>query len=583
MADNRLPSDLHPKQLKSFAQGRRQVAGLASTIADKRSELGRRRVEFESLASRISQLVAQVGIEPRSERPLEQLQRCLKELAEQQTLLAQRDELTAQQAPAQALSADAAPAESLATQASAADALLRYARRSGIPPPRGVQSTAAQLRGELAEVDRAIEAALAGQAAREDITDWLSGGHDLAAIETEWSQSRQTVASRLSAAHEQRGALNGQLAQLADERQLGEKQLELDIVEQRLSEALLRWRVLAVCNLLLEAVRAFYERQRQPQALREASRWLKRLTGGRYTRVWTPLDEHVLRVEDQDGVSLGVELLSSGTREQLFLALRLALASSFAERGIDLPLVLDDVLVNFDETRSKAAAMVLRDFAKKGHQVLIFTCHEHIARLFRYAKAEVRRLPDHTHGNAELPVPRPARRVAPAAVEELPAEAVPEAEPLAEEPVPLAEPVPEAVEVLEPIEGRWSPLPRRHRRRGWKCPRSSRRRGDVGDWCTRPSACGGRPRNSTASWPIACGAISGSTSRLRAKSLTIRKRPKRAGEFGAGRSESLRGRLRATRRRAVRPAAESCDPAGGCRGRCGAVRRRSRRPAAPLR
>ena len=45
--------------------------------------------------------------------------------------------------------------------------------------------------------------------------------------------------------------------------------------------------------------------------------------------------------------------------------------------------MLDDVLVNFDAVRAKAAAAVLRDFAAAGHQVLVFTCHEHISKLFR--------------------------------------------------------------------------------------------------------------------------------------------------------------------------------------------------------
>ena len=102
--------------------------------------------------------------------------------------------------------------------------------------------------------------------------------------------------------------------------------------------------------------------------------------------MWTPLGEHALRVDDAEGHSLPVEVLSRGTREQLFLSLRLALASSYARRGAPLPLVLDDVLVNFDAERAKAAAAVLRDFAAAGHQLLIFTCHEHIMKLFKSLK-----------------------------------------------------------------------------------------------------------------------------------------------------------------------------------------------------
>ncbi|MEX2114685.1 MAG: hypothetical protein WD845_15940, partial [Pirellulales bacterium] len=165
-----------------------------------------------------------------------------------------------------------------------------------------------------------------------------------------------------------------------------------------------------------------------------------------------------LVVDDAEGNSLNVELLSRGTREQLFLALRLALVSAYARRGVRLPLVLDDVLVNFDLGRAKAAALVLRDFARAGHQLLIFSCHEHIARLFKHLKAEVRRLPDNGQAHAEEPPRvRRARRVEPPApvedeplpdaeedeveeedVEELAAEIEPAIAPPPPEPLPAA-------------------------------------------------------------------------------------------------------------------------------------------------
>jgi hypothetical protein len=112
------------------------------------------------------------------------------------------------------------------------------------------------------------------------------------------------------------------------------------------------------------------------------------------------LGENVLRVDDAEGHSLPVEVLSRGTREQLFLSLRLALAASYARRGAPLPLVLDDVLVNFDADRAKAAAKVLRDFAAEGHQILVFTCHEHILKLFTSLKVAVSRLPDNSEVGA---------------------------------------------------------------------------------------------------------------------------------------------------------------------------------------
>jgi hypothetical protein len=100
--------------------------------------------------------------------------------------------------------------------------------------------------------------------------------------------------------------------------------------------------------------------------------------------------------------------------------LRLSLAAYFARRGAPLPLILDDVLVNFDMERAKAAAHVLHDFARQGHQMLVFTCHEHIAGLFRDLKAPVNELPSNTERDPaplifeELPKEKPKKPVRPA-------------------------------------------------------------------------------------------------------------------------------------------------------------------------
>ena len=193
---------------------------------------------------------------------------------------------------------------------------------------------------------------------------------------------------------EKRGRLSGQLESLAADRRMASKQLDLAVLEKRLEDAVHRWQVLATTCRILDVIREAYQQHRQPETLQEASVYLDRLTQGHYRRVWTPLGDRSLRVDDAQGRALPVESLSRGTREQLFLSLRLALASSYARRGSPLPLVLDDVLVNFDAERAKAAAAVLRDFAAEGHQLLVFTCHEHILKLFKSLKVPVSQLPN---------------------------------------------------------------------------------------------------------------------------------------------------------------------------------------------
>ena len=209
------------------------------------------------------------------------------------------------------------------------------------------------------------------------------------------AKQRTKTDEKLRQLCEQRGRLGEQLLTLASDRRDAYVQLELARTEERLKKAISRWHDLVCTSQLLKSIRRCYEQQRQPAALQEASLYLERITEGRYRRVWTRLDQEMLCVEDCRGQHLPVLALSRGTREPLMLALRLALVSQFARRGIRLPIVLDEVLVHFDAQRARAAAEVLKDFAAAGgHQIFLFTCHKHLVSLFTEIGAEVRLLPD---------------------------------------------------------------------------------------------------------------------------------------------------------------------------------------------
>jgi len=75
-----------------------------------------------------------------------------------------------------------------------------------------------------------------------------------------------------------------------------------------------------------------------------------------------------------DGKEVTVDGLSEGTRYQLYLALRIASLERYLERNPALPLVLDDVLIHFDDDRAAAALGVLNELAERV-QILFFTHH----------------------------------------------------------------------------------------------------------------------------------------------------------------------------------------------------------------
>ena len=88
----------------------------------------------------------------------------------------------------------------------------------------------------------------------------------------------------------------------------------------------------------------------------------------------------------EGGERVRVEGLSEGARDQLFLALRLALLERRA--GEPLPFVGDDILASFDDARTRCTLSLLAEFGK-ARQVILFTHHRHVADLAREAGAEV--------------------------------------------------------------------------------------------------------------------------------------------------------------------------------------------------
>lgn len=137
--------------------------------------------------------------------------------------------------------------------------------------------------------------------------------------------------------------------------------------------------------------------------LARASAYLHRLTGGAFHTVHADDEDATLTVvRAGDDETLGVDALSEGTRDQVFLALRLAVAhGQLADKR--LPFVLDDVLVHFDDVRAAAALAALADLAAHT-QIILFTHHRHLFDVARDAG-----VPFHA---IELPAPSASDREA---------------------------------------------------------------------------------------------------------------------------------------------------------------------------
>ena len=291
-----------------------------------------------------------------------------------------------------------------------------------------------------------------------ELDQWLTDDHvgDTSTLQQRLADAcaaTERLRSSLALARDRRGGIAAKVDATAKDRSTEPLQAELADVEQQLAAQLDRRRLLERTGLLLEETRLSVARDHQPPVLRDASHWLTRLTDGRHTSITTTIDEARLEVHDADGGVWKPERLSRGTREQVFLALRLALVRDLQRHGVQLPLVMDDALVNFDDDRARAAARVLVEFVSDQpgeRQMLVFTCHAHVAEIFAEAQASVRSLSDPGRewrrplASPELVAKRasvPVKRVSVAVPPPIAVAAVPPIVVAVPPPQPVAEPV----------------------------------------------------------------------------------------------------------------------------------------------
>ena len=132
-----------------------------------------------------------------------------------------------------------------------------------------------------------------------------------------------------------------------------------------------------------------YRAENQGPVLKIASRYFYELTLGSFSALRTDVDDHgqlVLAAVRPNGNWLQAAAMSAGTRDQLYLALRLASLEWRIESSEPMPFIVDDILINFDDQRSAATIKALSDLAEKT-QVIMFTHHKKIVETARELRA----------------------------------------------------------------------------------------------------------------------------------------------------------------------------------------------------
>lgn len=179
--------------------------------------------------------------------------------------------------------------------------------------------------------------------------------------------------------------LTGKLQQFAGAAAAAEKADERQFLLRQLEDDTREYAVAAVASRLLRLAVERYREKSQGPVLAVASKYFAKLTRDAFKALRSDYDDagqEALVGVRQNGMTLPVEAMSEGTRDQLYLALRLGTLEHWFERHEPIPFIVDDVLLAFDDERASAAIEALLELSKKT-QVLLFTHHSHVATLAR--------------------------------------------------------------------------------------------------------------------------------------------------------------------------------------------------------
>lgn len=372
-----LPEAWPTSELSSRLEKLKQCQTLAQRVDKLRQREQETNKHLIAFADRVTDLAARMGVGGISGSPEEAAALWLDQFTHSEQADHRRLELTRLIA-AQRVSKGKRLDQVGQLEASIQEMVVRLSATS----PEQVQAwtdkatTVFQLRSREAELRAALESNADGRPLEAFLAELAElEPRMVAANSATLAAKLSSLESAASAAQQQIGGMARELefkeqgsAALEAEQQL--KRLRAELVE--LSE---QWVVHKLAGELLEQTIDRFTRDHEPQLIKHTRRFFRELTDGRYSVVEHDSGKHGgFAVRDNHGNPWQPDKLSTGTREQLYLAIRLAYITHFNETHEPLPVIMDDCFVNFDDTRARIALRTLIHWQESVQSILL-SCH----------------------------------------------------------------------------------------------------------------------------------------------------------------------------------------------------------------
>jgi uncharacterized protein YhaN len=208
--------------------------------------------------------------------------------------------------------------------------------------------------------------------------------HDLAECRAALEKAKiltQNLQAELNEISQRRGRLEQELNQLNASQSAAQAEAVCQDLRLQRWDLVRRHGVLLLVGACLEQAMQRFRLDAQPSLLQKASNLLSRTSAGAYEWLGSNIfdqkpgqDPDLTAKPGPGAMERQSEMLSRGTRDQLYLSLRLALAQEITAGQEPVPLLLDDPLVNFDDERLAASLKMLSELGSE-RQVVLFTCH----------------------------------------------------------------------------------------------------------------------------------------------------------------------------------------------------------------
>lgn len=208
------------------------------------------------------------------------------------------------------------------------------------------------------------------------IREMTTDNTDIKERQKEYRDRLGSAEQELDEKRTQLAALDADLATMETSDEHSQIMHRYDMEQAELKKRVKEWAVLKSAKEMLAETKNNYRDKYMSRIIAITSDYFAILTNHAYTNVYAPSSDQLFQVEAENQLRFTVKELSQGTKDQLYVALRIAISEVMSDTH-HMPFIIDDAFVHFDELRVNNMMKLIASIAKK-RQILLFTCKKEL-------------------------------------------------------------------------------------------------------------------------------------------------------------------------------------------------------------